>query len=154
MKNITKKQPRYYQQEAVDAIMQEMNIALKSKKSFNGIINAGPGAGKTLMMAMASERLSLKGFDVLIMSRQPVLCEQNYSECWDFGVVSSMYAAKFNKKQVSSSVVVGTEGTIVNALNGDFKNRRFDLILIDEAHMVDYENENSQFMRMVYCDGC
>lgn len=149
MTQITKKQPRYYQQDANDFALSCMNLAMRESRSFRGIIEAGPGAGKTLMMAMIAERLSSKGFHVLIMSRQPVLCGQNYDECWEYGVPSSMYAAKFKRKQVNANVVVGTEGTIVNALHGDFKNRRFDLILIDEAHMVDYEEETSQFMKII-----
>lgn len=144
-----KKKPRYYQQEAVDASMSKMNEAMREKRSFHGIVEAGPGAGKTLKMAMIADRLSSKGFNILIMSRQPVLCGQNYDECWDYGVPSAMYAAKFKRKQLNANTVVATEGTIVNALTSDFKNHRFDLILIDEAHMVDYEEETSQFMRII-----
>ncbi len=144
-----KKKPRYYQSEAEQSAMSKMNEAMRNKESFRGIVEAGPGAGKTLMMAMIADRLSSKGFNILIMSRQPVLCGQNHDECWDYGVPSAMYAAKFKRKQLNANTVVATEGTIVNALTSDFKNHRFDLILIDEAHMVDYEEETSQFMRII-----
>lgn len=144
-----KKTPRYYQSEAVDSLMTAINAKRQNNESFKGIIEAGAGAGKTLMMAMCAARLSQKGFNVLIMSRQPVLCSQNYEECWDFGVAAGMYAAKYNKRQVNGLVIVGTEGTIANALKTDFARHRFDLILIDEVHMVDYERANSQFMKII-----
>lgn len=144
-----KKQPRYYQTEAVESVFSAIREAASSGKGANLIVDAGPGSGKTMMIAMLSEHVSKKGGSVLVISRQPILCKQSYDELWEFGVPASLYAAKFNSRQVTGSVVVGTEGTIVNALDTDFKSKRFDLICIDEAHMLDFDSDSSQYMRII-----
>ncbi len=144
-----KKKPRYYQAEAVESVFSAIREATSSGKAANLIVDAGPGSGKTMMIAMLSEHVSKKGGSVLVISRQPILCKQSYDELWEFGVPASLYAAKFNSRQVTGSVVVGTEGTIVNALDTDFKSKRFDLICIDEAHMLDFDSDSSQYMRII-----
>ena len=146
---MTKKTPRYYQTEAVNTCVEAIRKALTDSKASNNIVDAGPGSGKTLMMAMLANHVASRGGNVLILSRQPVLCGQNYDECWEYEVAAGMYAAKYNRKQINSNVIVATEGTIVNALHTDFKNHRFDLICIDECHMVDYTEEKSQFMKII-----
>lgn len=144
-----KKKPRYYQTEAVESVFSAIREAASSGKAANLIVDAGPGSGKTMMIAMLSEHVSKKGGSVLVISRQPILCKQSYDELWEFGVPASLYAAKFNSRQVTGAVVVGTEGTIVNALDTDFKRKRFDLICIDEAHMLDFDSDSSQYMRII-----
>lgn len=141
------KQPRYYQTEAKDSCILAIKEAVKNKQQFRGIVDAGPGAGKTLMQAILAEHVFRKGGRVLQMSRQPVLAEQTYNECYEFGIPAAMYAAKFKKKQISQ-VVIGTEGTIVNALSTDFT-KPFDLLMIDEAHMVPFDEPDSQFMKII-----
>lgn len=144
-----KKKPRYYQTEAVDVSFSAIREAASAGKSSNLIVDAGPGAGKSLMIAMLAEHVSKKGGRVLVISRQPILCKQSYDELWEYGVPASLYAAKFNSRQVNGAVVVGTEGTIANALESDFKNVRFDLIVPDEAHQIPIDQPDSQFMRVI-----
>lgn len=144
-----KKKPRYYQTEAVEVSFSAIREAASEGKSSNLIVDAGPGAGKSLMIAMLAEHVSKKGGRVLVISRQPILCKQSYDELWEYGVPASLYAAKFNSRQVNGAVVVGTEGTIANALESDFRNVRFDLIVPDEAHQIPIDQPDSQFMRVI-----
>lgn len=121
--------------------------AIQNKEQARVIIDAGPGAGKTLIQAILAEHTFKKGGRVLQMSRQPVLAGQTYAEMYECGIPAAMYAAKFNKKQISQ-VTVGTEGTIVNGLDTDFV-KPFDLLIIDEAHMVPIDEPESQFMKII-----
>ncbi|MGL5529054.1 MAG: DEAD/DEAH box helicase [Plesiomonas shigelloides] len=146
---MARKKPRYYQLEAMNSLLQAIRKAIGSGKSGRFVIDAAPATGKTLTMAMIAESVSSKGGSVLILSYQPVLCGQNYDECWEYQVPACMYASKFGKKQVNGNVVVATVGTIVNALETDFKNTRFDIILIDECHQVPFDEPRSQYMQVI-----
>ncbi|MGL4928009.1 MAG: DEAD/DEAH box helicase family protein [Plesiomonas shigelloides] len=143
---MARKKPRYYQLEAMNSLLQAIRKAIGSGKSGRFVIDAAPATGKTLTMAMIAESVSSKGGSVLILSYQPVLCGQNYDECWEYQVPACMYASKFGKKQVNGNVVVATVGTIVNALETDFKNTRFDIVLIDECLTGDSLIETSDGM--------
>lgn len=145
------KQPRYYQTEAKEAVIHRIKENSAKKVASRILIDAAAGAGKTIMMAIIAQHVHQRGGRVLQIARQPILAEQTYREFYDFNVPASMYAAKFNKRQVGQ-ITVGTEGTIVNGLE-DF-NKPVDLLLIDEAHQVDIENNDTQFMRIInHLDG-
>ncbi len=144
-----KKQPRYYQAEAVQAAIDHIREAMPKKKMSASIIDAAPGTGKSLMIAMVAEHVSSRGGHVLCLSNQPVLCEQNYDEAWEWGLTPAMYAAKFRKKQVNDRVVYATTGTLVRSLTTDFADRRFDLILIDECHQTPYDKTDSDYMKII-----
>ncbi|MGL4755514.1 MAG: DEAD/DEAH box helicase [Aeromonadaceae bacterium] len=144
-----KKQPRHYQQEAHDLALQHMREASQLNKVGKFVIDAAPATGKTLTMAMSAGSIASKGGRVMILSYQPVLCKQNFDESWEWGTVTSLYASKFSSKQTTGAVIVGTVGTVVNALSTDFKNTRVDALLIDECHQVPYDEDNSQFMQVI-----
>lgn len=145
------KQPRFYQTEAKEAVIHRIRENSKKGVASRILVDAAAGAGKTIMMAIIAQHVHERGGRVLQIARQPILAEQTYREFYDFGVPAGMYAAKFNKRQVYQ-VTVGTEGTIVNGL-ADF-NKPVDLLLIDESHQVDIENEDTQFMRIInHLDG-
>lgn len=143
-----KKEPRYYQRGAVDAAFSKVKEAVSKSIGFKGVIEAAAGSGKTLMIAMLADHVASRGGDVLVLSRQPVLAKQNFDECVEYEVPTSIYSSKFGK-EVSGSVVVATEGTIANALCTDFAKRRFDLLVIDESHQVPYDEPSSQMMKVI-----
>ena len=140
------KQPRFYQTEAKEAVIHRIKENAAKGVASRILVDAAAGAGKTIMMALIAQHVHQRGGRVLQIARQPILAEQTYREFYDFGVPAAMYAAKFNKRQVAQ-ITVGTEGTIVNGLE-DF-NKPVDLLLIDESHQVDIENEDTQFMRII-----
>lgn len=130
---MTRKTPRYYQTDAMNACLSAIRKAITANRSAHVVVDAAPATGKTLTMTMLANSVASKGGRVLVLSYQPVLCKQNFDECWEYGVPASLYAAKFNKKDTRGSVVVATVGTIVNSLDTDFKNTRFDIVVIDEC---------------------
>lgn len=145
------KQPRYYQTDAKEAAISRIKENSAKKIASRILIDAAAGAGKTIMMAIIAQHVHQRGGRVLQIARQPILAEQTYREFYDFNVPAAMYAARFNKRQVGQ-ITVGTEGTIVNGLE-DF-NKPVDLLLIDESHQVDIENNDTQFMRIInHLDG-
>lgn len=140
------KQPRPYQQEAISSTIEEIKKYAKKGKSAHLIIDAGPGAGKTLLMAFLAKHVFERGGRVVQLARQPILAKQNYDEMYECGIPAALYAAKYNRRQVAQ-VTVTTEGTIANALHDMAK--PVDLLLLDECHMLNPEDEDTQMNAII-----
>lgn len=140
------KQPRPYQQEAITSTIEEIKKYAKQGKSAHLIIDAGPGAGKTLIMAFLAKHVFERGGRVVQLARQPILAKQNYDEMYECGIPAALYAAKYNRRQVAQ-VTVTTEGTIVNSLHDMTK--PVDLLLLDESHTLSPDDEDTQMNTII-----
>lgn len=141
------KKARPYQIEAFNAVIDYIKNNIKNKQQSRGIVDAGPGAGKTFMISDIAANTYRKGGRVVILAHQPVLAGQTYDELYEHDVPAAMFSAKFGKKQVGK-VTVGSVGTVANALNSHFM-QPVDLLLIDEGHQVPVEEERSQYMKII-----
>lgn len=138
---------RDYQQRAFEKTVAHLrNSTICTQPAF---VNASVGTGKSYMIAMQAKNTADKGGKVLVLTRQGELCEQNSAEAWGMGLQNSVYSASLGRKQMVYPVIYGTEGTVARALNTDFANWRADLILIDECHMVNYDDDDTQFMQIL-----
>lgn len=140
------KSPRPYQQEAITSTIEEIKKYAKQGKSAHLIIDAGPGAGKTLIMAFLAKHVFERGGRVVQLARQPILAKQNYDEMYECGIPAALYAAKYNRRQVAQ-VTVATEGTIANALHD--MNKPVDLLLLDESHTLSPDDEDTQMNTII-----
>ena len=140
------KQPRPYQQEAIASTIEEIKKYARQGKSAHLIIDAGPGAGKTLLMAFLAKHVFERGGRVVQLARQPILAKQNYDEMYECGIPAALYAAKFNRRQVAQ-VTVATEGTIANSLHD--MNKPVDLLLLDECHTLSPDDEDTQMNTII-----
>ncbi len=140
------KQPRPYQQEAINSTIEEIKKYASQGKSAHLIIDAGPGAGKTLLMAFLAKHVFERGGRVVQLARQPILAKQNYDEMYECGIPAALYAAKFNRRQVAQ-VTVATEGTIANSLHD--MNKPVDLLLLDECHTLSPDDEDTQMNTII-----
>ncbi|QHJ83878.1 MAG: hypothetical protein [Caudoviricetes sp.] len=114
------------------------------------IVNASVGAGKTIMMAMLARRFSDMGMRGLVLARQAELIKQNSEAMWDCGVDNSKYSAGLKAKSVHYPIVAGTEKSIYNGLYSDLDGFAPLFIMVDEAHMVDWEDLISDEPTTVY----
>lgn len=148
---------RPYQQAAIDAVIEHVK-----KSNDPSIVSASVGAGKTIVIAGLSKHVSDKNGKVLVLSRQGEIISQDAEDCWLAECRNSLYSASLGVKSVVYPVILGTEGTVaksleqdVNYLSGETEapsklfNFVADLILIDEAHMVDFETDDSQYMKII-----
>lgn len=106
------------------------------------------GAGKTVQIAFMSKHVSDKGGYVLNISRQGELCEQNSSDCWSIGCRCSIFSGSLNMKSTSFPVIYGTEKTVFNYLKTTFKDKKIDLLQIDECHEVDWKDAQQAIKKM------
>jgi len=106
-----------------------------NKPSF---INASVGSGKTVNIAAITKHLVAAGARVLVLARQGELIEQNVAMSRKCGVKCSIYSASLNSASTFHPAVFGTEGTICRALETDFKDLKFNAVLIDECHHLNW----------------
>lgn len=148
---------RPYQQYAFDETINHVKSS-----SDPAVIVASVGAGKSLLIAMLSKHVSDKGGKVLVLSRTGEIVAQDADDCWLCECKNSIYSASLGVKSTVYPVILGTEGTVFRSLETDIKYSNGEakrpsklyefapnLILIDENHMVDFENEESQYMKII-----
>lgn len=111
--------------------------------------NISVGGGKTINIAFMCKHVTEKGGKVLVLARQGELIEQNANDAWAIGVKTSIFSASLGKKSTVFSCVMGTEGTVSNHLGDVFSNWLPDCLLIDEAHMVPFDDDETQYMKII-----
>lgn len=135
--NIT---PYPFQFEVVEAvkdhIRNEWRSFDKSKIVKPAFVEAYVSAGKTIMIGAVANHVTKAGGRTLILSRTSELVEQNSDECWNMDTKNSIFSASLGIKSKHYPVVVGTEGTVSNAINKQLDGWWPHVILIDECHEV------------------
>lgn len=132
---------RDYQQKAHDSTLQHMRDTYKSGKFDPAYVSASVGAGKTLLIAFLTQQImSRPGNSVLVLARQGELIKQNAEDAREIGIKLSIFSASLKQRSTYYPVIFGTEGTVGRGLTSDFADRTFTAILIDENHMVDWQD--------------
>lgn len=136
--------PRWYQSDA-----HELTADHIRKSSDPAFLDVTVGGGKSFLIAMICAQAQLRGMRVLVLARQGELVEQNAAEMWNCGVKNSIYSASLGMKSKKFPVIVGTEGTVAKAIDGDLADFNPSILLIDEAHMVNFMDIESQYMKII-----
>lgn len=166
------KTPRRYQEKACHEILEHCFNCWKTGKIENILLEASVGAGKTLIMAVIAKFINdkiekqltnakrsgndeaiskLKNVKILALADQAELISQNSQEGWDFGLRNSVFSAQLGSKSTLYRVIYGSRQTLtaidrdgVCTLDKDFKDCAPSILLVDEVHKWDFENEESQ----------
>lgn len=143
--NTGKITPYDYQAEAYYAIVEAI-------RNYDGafFIDASVGAGKTIIMAMIAARCKELGWSAMFLARDGVLVSQNAETIWECGVQNSIFCSSLGRKKIPYyPIIVASEGTIVNSIDEVLKAHKPRIIIIDECHTVNYEDDDTQFMRTI-----
>lgn len=143
MSDFGKITPRWYQKEIHESICN--HIRTSSDPAF---IDATVGSGKSLSIAAICKRAQDKGMPVLVLARQSELVAQDAQECWAVGAKNSIFSASIGKS-THYPIIVATEGTCARALDNELSDFTPMIILIDEVHMVNFEDEQCQYMKII-----
>lgn len=129
------------------------NAAIEHFRSADGVLPAvldmSVGAGKTAIAAFVAQHVGSKGGRVMVLARIGELVMQNGSFAESIGLKVSYFSASVGAKNAHHNIIHGTEGTVVRSLDTVFKAWAPDILVIDEAHHVDYESEGSMYMRII-----
>jgi DNA repair protein RadD len=140
------KQLRPYQQQAINDCWQ----ALKANNE-PVLLMASVGAGKSLMLSNILLSMQKFGKRALCLVNNAELVRNNCATFIDEGGRASIYCAALNSKDASAPVVFGTPQSVLNGINkhetiGTIK---FNIIVVDEAHAINYHDHRSCFMRIL-----
>lgn len=140
------KELRLYQKQAV----QECWNALKVNDD-PVLLMASVGAGKSLMLADILLRMDKLNKRALCLVNNAELVRNNCATFKEQGGNASIYCAALGEKDTSAPVIFGTPQSILNGIN---KNERiaqikFNIIIVDEAHAINYLDDRSVFMRIL-----
>jgi DNA repair protein RadD len=117
----------------------DVTIAHCKESNDPAFISASVGAGKTVNIGAIAAHVSGLGGRVLVIARTGELVAQNSAMAWKMGVKNSTYSASLNTKSTFYPVIFASEKTLCKALDAEFKDMAFNIILIDECHMVNDE---------------
>lgn len=137
---------RPYQQEAVNSAFEHL---IKGDAPL--LINASVGAGKSLIIAdilMKFQRLEKR---VLCLTNNAELVRNNAATFKEQGGEPSIYCAALLSKDCSKNIVFGSPVTVANAIKNeaDISSIKFSLIVVDEAHGINFNKKDSSYMRIL-----
>lgn len=115
------------------------------------LLMASVGAGKSLMLADILLTMQRVGKRALCLVNNAELVRNNCETFLKQGGHSSIYCAALKCKDASAPVIFGTPQSILNAINKNesIASIKFNLIVVDEAHAINYLNDRSGFMRIL-----
>ncbi len=130
--------------------MQECWNALKANNE-PVLLMASVGAGKSLMLANILLTLQKNGKRALCIVNNAELVRNNCETFVDEGGNGSIYCAALGSKNCYSPVVFGTPQSILNGINRNESIGRikFNIIVVDEAHAINYLDNRNVFMRIL-----
>lgn len=123
-------------------------------------ISASVSSGKSLMIAAIAKHFQnvnksakAQGFNsshkVLMIVRTGDLVKQNADEAWGIDCANSIWCAGLGLKRNAYDCLMGSEKSVFNALNKELKDFRPSIILIDEMHNLNFDDESTQMMSMI-----
>lgn len=131
---------RYYQKDAVDKFFQYT----EDNWGKHPVIVLPTGAGKSLVQAyIVKHMLDYTGTRILLVTHQQYLIQQNYSELIDnfdndMFLNVGIHSAGLKSRDTSNRILfAGIQSVYKKAWHLGF----FDLVLIDEAHMIPHSGE-------------
>ncbi|MGE4118931.1 MAG: DEAD/DEAH box helicase [Candidatus Nitrosocosmicus sp.] len=137
---------RPYQYKAI----QECWDSLK-KNNDPVLLMASVGSGKSLMLAEILLTIQKLNKRALCIVNNAELVRNNAETFKNQGGKPSIYCAALNYKDTCESIIFGTPQSILNGIkrNEPISNIKFNLIVVDEAHMISYHEKQSTFMRIL-----
>lgn len=115
------------------------------------LLNASVGAGKSLMLSELLLKFEQTGKRALCIVNNAELVRNNSETFKQQGGTPSIYCNALDSKDTSNCVIFGTPQSIINGIkkNRKIADLRFHIILVDEAHAIDYQNHRTTFMRIL-----
>ncbi len=133
---------RDYQKKAVDSTYQY----IKENKGSNPLIIAPTGAGKSLIISQIIKD-TYKYKRILKLTHKKKLLQQNSDKVYKMipNIDIGFYCASMKKKDIKKDITFASIQSIANNIN---KFKAFDLVIIDEAHLINI-NSASQYKKVL-----
>lgn len=141
-----RKEPREYQQDAINSVIESM-----MESSDPTLLNVATGGGKSLINSYLAEWGVSQGHNVLCITSFAELVSQNAEEHSNQGNVNSVFCATLNQKKWRNNTIIATPQSLHASIKAghQIKDKKFGLILIDEAHRVNYNDKKTVYMKII-----
>ena len=115
------------------------------------LLMASVGAGKSLMLGAILLTMQKANKKALCLVNNAELVRNNCETFREQGGLASIFCAALGVKDISQSIIFATPQTILNAINKNhpIADINFNMIMVDEAHAINYLNHRSSFMRVL-----
>lgn len=109
------------------------------------------GGGKSLCISSILEHMEKLGKKALCLVNNSELVRNNSETFKEQGGNPSVFCATLNKKEYKTNIVFATPQSVINAIktNHPLSEAVFNMIVVDEAHGIDYNAHQSTFMRIL-----
>ena len=140
------KELRAYQKQAIKECWEAL---IKNDEPV--LLMASVGSGKSLMLADILLKMQHVGKRALCIVNNAQLVRNNCETYKEQGGIASIYCAALKDKDSTASIIFGTPQSILNGINKNetIAQIQFNLIVVDEAHSINYLNHRSCFMRIL-----
>ncbi len=137
---------RYYQREAVDALMK---YYVEDRKTNNVAIELPTGAGKSVVIAAFIDeicnRFKSSNIRVMQLTHTKELVLQNYKTFKNISNLDAgIYSAGLNKRDVNKQVTFASIQSVCNNIDKVLKHGSINIVIIDECHAVS-KNSNTRY---------
>lgn len=140
------KQLRPYQLDAVNECWKALKLNDEPV-----LLMASVGSGKSLMLADILLSIQRAGKRALCLVNNAELVRNNCAAFIEQGGDASIYCAALEIKNSNAPVVFGTPQSVLNGINkhAPIGTIKFNIIVVDEAHAINYLNPRTFFMRIL-----
>jgi DNA repair protein RadD len=115
------------------------------------LLMASVGAGKSIILAELLLIFEKANKRALCIVNNAELVRNNAQTFKEQGGSPSIYCAALKQQDCSQNVVFGTPQSVLNGIkkNEAINSIKFNIILVDEAHAINYKNHQTTFMRIL-----
>lgn len=115
------------------------------------LLMASVGAGKSLILSELLLIFEKANKRALCIVNNAELVRNNAQTFKEQRGSPSIYCAALNSKNCANNVVFGTPQSILNGIskNESISKIKFNIILVDEAHNINFKNHTTSFMRIL-----
>lgn len=140
------KQLRPYQAKAVNQCREALNESDQPT-----LLMASVGSGKSLMIAEVLLKFELLSKYALCITHNAELVRNNAKTYLDQGGNPGIYCAAMKRRDEDSNVIFASVQSIINAIKkgSPISKVLFNIIVVDECHMVNHTNISTTFMRVI-----
>lgn len=115
------------------------------------LLMASVGSGKSLMLSEILLRFERQGKRALCIVNNAELIRNNAETFRQQRGNPSIYSAGLGETCIDNPIVFGTPQSVLNGIkrNDPISHIKFNIIIVDESHMINYKDHKTTFMRLL-----
>ncbi len=115
------------------------------------LMESSVGSGKSIMIGYVVKRFEDQSKRVLCLVNSSELVRNNSKAFKDLGGSPSIFCASLGFKEYTNNIIFATPQSVISAIknNHPISQIIFNMIVVDEAHGINYSAETSTFMRIL-----